>query len=401
MLKGFEGYYPPDFKKLWREATIVPDANILLDLYRYSPQSRDEFLGILDQLDGRLWIPHQFFFEYHRKRLNVRRDVSHQYDSWMSDLRKSLGTARANTVKVLQEVSKRTRFHMELQEDWLEQEYNALVEQLETCKQEHESSLADSSLESRIAQLFEGKYGKPFDAERLAEVKELARNRRKSDIPPGSKKDDRKERSDPDGDFIGWQQIKEFARETGKSIIMVSNDNDWFMRHKGETKGPHHVLRQEMYDDASVSCYFYNWARFISSAKDHLDAPVSDEAIAEAEDREKYSPVEESLFPSSGDDALESAPKYVRRLSSPFLETQSLQTDALRSLLEQQRIYDSIFKPTLNEQLRWLKESTLDLLRTANKPFIDTHRQQDDTILAEYQEAMKRMNENFTKNLRR
>ena len=66
MLKGFEGYYPPDFDKLWNEATFVFDTNVLLDLYRSSPKYRKEMLDILDILEGRIWIPHQFFFEYHR-----------------------------------------------------------------------------------------------------------------------------------------------------------------------------------------------------------------------------------------------------------------------------------------------------------------------------------------------
>ena len=48
MLKGFEGYYPPDFDKLWNEATFVFDTNVLLDLYRFLRQYRKEMLDILD-----------------------------------------------------------------------------------------------------------------------------------------------------------------------------------------------------------------------------------------------------------------------------------------------------------------------------------------------------------------
>jgi hypothetical protein len=58
----FPGYYRPtdeEFYKMWQECIFVFDANVLLNLYRYSPDTRDELLDVLERLKDRIWIPHQ------------------------------------------------------------------------------------------------------------------------------------------------------------------------------------------------------------------------------------------------------------------------------------------------------------------------------------------------------
>lgn len=50
MRKGFEEFYQPSekaFVELWQQADIVPDTNVLLNLYRYSTETRSELLDIL------------------------------------------------------------------------------------------------------------------------------------------------------------------------------------------------------------------------------------------------------------------------------------------------------------------------------------------------------------------
>lgn len=68
------GYYPPtvdQYEALWKEAIIVPDTNVLLDLYQLPPTAREEMLAVLTELKERLWIPYQVALEFRRQRLNV------------------------------------------------------------------------------------------------------------------------------------------------------------------------------------------------------------------------------------------------------------------------------------------------------------------------------------------
>jgi len=74
MKKGFEHFYRPskdEFSELWKTCMFVFDTNVLLDLYRYTPETRDELLSILEKLKSRIWLPHQVASEFHPKRLDV------------------------------------------------------------------------------------------------------------------------------------------------------------------------------------------------------------------------------------------------------------------------------------------------------------------------------------------
>ncbi len=70
----FRGYRVPtdaDLTGSLRTATVVVDANVLLNLYRYNEATRDDLLGVLRHLGDRLWVPHQVVREFWRNRLGV------------------------------------------------------------------------------------------------------------------------------------------------------------------------------------------------------------------------------------------------------------------------------------------------------------------------------------------
>ena len=74
MKQYFHGYYKPtdeDFDAIWNEATIVVDANVLLNLYTYSAATSQEVLTLLSEFDERLWLPHQVALEYHENRYGI------------------------------------------------------------------------------------------------------------------------------------------------------------------------------------------------------------------------------------------------------------------------------------------------------------------------------------------
>jgi hypothetical protein len=62
MEKVFAHYYKPTsegFDALWKDCTFSFDANVLLDVYRYSPETRDRLIDVLKHLNDRIWIPYQ------------------------------------------------------------------------------------------------------------------------------------------------------------------------------------------------------------------------------------------------------------------------------------------------------------------------------------------------------
>lgn len=53
MKDAFPEYYTkPKFDELWKSAVFIFDANVLLDLYRLSPRTSMELLGILENLSS-------------------------------------------------------------------------------------------------------------------------------------------------------------------------------------------------------------------------------------------------------------------------------------------------------------------------------------------------------------
>ena len=55
----------------FRKGLIVLDANVLLDLYRVTPDARSQIIGTLNGVAERLWVPHQAAVEFSRNRKRV------------------------------------------------------------------------------------------------------------------------------------------------------------------------------------------------------------------------------------------------------------------------------------------------------------------------------------------
>lgn len=87
----FPEFYRPteeEFQKLWQECIFSFDANVLLNIYRYSPATTENFFSILERLHERVWIPHQAALEYQKNRLNVI-SQSHQLSKGLQETIKS------------------------------------------------------------------------------------------------------------------------------------------------------------------------------------------------------------------------------------------------------------------------------------------------------------------------
>jgi hypothetical protein len=58
MKKKFIGFYTPAKKQLdlsWNEGVFIFDTNCLLNLYRYSTSTKDDFLSVLEKIKDRIF----------------------------------------------------------------------------------------------------------------------------------------------------------------------------------------------------------------------------------------------------------------------------------------------------------------------------------------------------------
>lgn len=76
MRSMFPGYYRPkqeEFAEKFKTCVFCFDTNVLLNLYRYTPETRDNLIEVLQhaKIKDRIWLPHRVGFEYQKSRINV------------------------------------------------------------------------------------------------------------------------------------------------------------------------------------------------------------------------------------------------------------------------------------------------------------------------------------------
>ena len=92
MKSKFSGYFKPkteEIQSLWKDSTFVLDTNVLLNLYRYSDETREEFFRILEKIQERIWIPNQVGTEFFTNRLSVIDSQEKTYDDAIKSLEKN------------------------------------------------------------------------------------------------------------------------------------------------------------------------------------------------------------------------------------------------------------------------------------------------------------------------
>jgi hypothetical protein len=285
MKKLFPGYYRPSdevFAEMWQKAIFAFDANMLLNIYRYTPQTRDSFFEVLEKLRERVWLPYQAAQEFQARRLGVISDQEEAYVAVESlfDKAQSLIEAGLNAYR-----RKHTFLDVERLSKSLNREFEKARKGLEKVREQHPSYVESDPLRDRITALFEGKVGDSYDEKRLAELYTEAEKRFASKIPPGYN-DTKKDKPQRYGDAIIWFQLIDHAKQKQVPLFLITDDSkdDWWLIHKGKTIGPRPELIQEMHSKTAIPFYMYSSDRFLEYAQKLLMIEDQEGAIAEAKE---------------------------------------------------------------------------------------------------------------------
>ncbi|MDB9518697.1 PIN domain-containing protein [Roseofilum reptotaenium CS-1145] len=97
----FPSYCPSqkEFKEIWQSAIFILDTNVLLNLYRYSEETRKQFFSVLEKLSDQLWIPYQVALEFQDNRIRVVQQTKKTfsgYNSFLKNLNKSLNNLKSD-----------------------------------------------------------------------------------------------------------------------------------------------------------------------------------------------------------------------------------------------------------------------------------------------------------------
>ncbi|WP_352422383.1 PIN-like domain-containing protein [Proteiniphilum sp.] len=326
MKSKFNEYYKLSEKEIkdhWENDIFCFDANVLLNLYRYSPSTREAFFSLLEKVEDRIWITYQAAFEYQKNRLIV---INAQREAY-KDIRDTLSKKKGEIEAKLNSFKKHPYLQITELKRQLESAFDSIGRDLDKLESKHPDYLDKDPVWEKLSILLEGKVGDDFPKEELEKLYKEGKKRYDEKVPPGYM--DMKEKQNEGnrslyGDIIVWKQVIEKAKTVGKSIILITDDlkEDWWYKFKGKTISPRPELIKEFKEETSKRINIYQADKFLEMANKNLAQQTKQEAIQEirnvrlADERDIEKEIKE-LEMFLEDNGVEDFRKYARDLIKP------------------------------------------------------------------------------------
>ena len=278
MKELFPGYCKKsesEIKEIWKHGIISFDANVLLNLYRYSDSTRDTILALIQKFPSQIFLPHQAALEYNRNRYEVISDQEKAYGEFLDKI--------SQIQKDLQSSNKPPFLSSNI-----DKELNSIFEKVDAevnqSIRKYKTFFKDDPIYNRLSELFKNRITNAFSPEKLNELYKEGERRYAEKIPPGYEDEKTKQGNNKYGDLILWKQVIEKASETKKNVILVTDERktDWWWKIKdGRIMGPRQELVEEMKTDANVDILIYSSERFLSYGQLFLDEQINQQALEE------------------------------------------------------------------------------------------------------------------------
>jgi len=261
-------------RELWSGGIFSFDASVLLNIYAYSTETRNELVRLIENNCKRVRLPHQFALEYARNRSRVIIKQVHNY----LKAERVLGDFQRNIE------SKRDHPYLG------ERALDALKEiqaDLSEKRKEIEGLIGSDPYADKVLAIFNGRLGPAPSQEELARLHEQAEKRYKEKLPPGYS--DLSEKGVPDayGDFVGWSQLINIAISENTGVVLVIDDQkeDWWLMERDRTIGPRPELIEEFSSRTKQKLWIYTSGNFLRAAKIYAAAEIEDKIIEEVTQR--------------------------------------------------------------------------------------------------------------------
>src|ERR1700722_15050938 len=228
MRDQFAHFYTPDdaaVEGAMKRGLVAPDANVLLNLYRFQATARDELFGALEKLGDRLWIPNQVGLEFQRNRLGVMKDQEGYFAKTRDEVLNAVGglhgkvRAFGNRLGLGEEQTKEI-------DDAISALNDRIADVVLTAEGQNEVRLhghASDEVLARVDALFanDNSVGKSMEPKDLEAARKEAERRVREKIPPGYKDRDK---DDPTGDYIVWRQLMDEAKTRKLPVVFITDD---------------------------------------------------------------------------------------------------------------------------------------------------------------------------------
>lgn len=327
-------YSPEENKEFWDNSLIVFDTNILLALYRISPELSRMFFELSNKIKERIFIPLHVMEEFHLHRYEV---INNNFTT-LSNLKKEISTFEKEIIStnIYNYFSSQTK-------KVIKDELSSKSDRINSRENYFKSLEKNDSIYIKLMELLEGKITKGFTEKELKKIKEEGIERYKKEIPPGYT--DNNKENNKYGDLIIWKDIIRKAQKTKSNIVLVSNEKKedwiWIMKNK-KIIGPRPELKEEFYTQAKAKFQISNLENFILGVAITLGNEVDINSI-------KKEFKLESIFENN-----------LLNVKAPSLKNSNQNEEVIKLQEErnniQKLIEDIVGKPNVNEKEKQLLE---------------------------------------------
>lgn len=290
LFDGFQGYRTPtpeDYGRVLTGGLVVPDTNVLLNLYRYNAQTRTDLLAVLERIGDRLWVPHQVMSEFWRNREAALRDPSDLAEATVAaledQLQQVLSILRrwANRIALPQGRLDELR---ETAEAGFDSMTSVLDEFTDATQDEPVWNTNNDQVLGQLEGVLNGRVGSPLDPESQEAAVKEGQHRLVAGIPPGFA-DKGKESDDAVGDYLVWEQTLREAERRRLDVLLITGDvkDDWWRRERGEVRGPRPELVEELTERAGTRLFMLRPESLLFHARSVLQVEVSAESLQDVE----------------------------------------------------------------------------------------------------------------------
>lgn len=225
------------------ETAIVLDTNVLLGLYKRSPDVSAFILKVLEFEKYRIWLPNQVIKEFERNSDKEKKKQFNKYKNIPNSLVEDLNKFKSSFNNKINNYnglgfSQFTEMCDEVNEQLINvgKTISSAMKDCGVLEQLNREILIKDLVNSFIKKLNHNQKGEPFTTEELINNIRLGEIRYKYKIPPGymddpnNNKDSTKTGISIFGDYFIWMQIIKYSTNNNKNIIFVTEEKkeDWF-----------------------------------------------------------------------------------------------------------------------------------------------------------------------------
>lgn len=295
-IKGYEEHLldAPTTEKMMDDAIFVFDTNILLNIYRWKSDTRENFLSCLDKIgEKRIFVTSTIKDEFFRNRVSelIKYDrVRHL----SGDVKNAI---RAKCTECFDKVSRddhkdKTLKKLDLILDTMTDSLKDLID--EEFRDKLELFYKDEHL-LRLTKLI-GHVAKELGSDEVKRLQAQAAEKHQQ-VKASSKEDKSSSKdqlagfpgfSDSEkgfGDYVIFHEMQEIAKANKKDIVFVTDEKkqDWFYKVRVESTRP--LVRMEVkkaFNSHGVQFDIWDAVNFLKRAGEFTKTPMSDDVIQDA-----------------------------------------------------------------------------------------------------------------------